>query len=312
MGGKAFRRPSPSITITTDASRSGWGATLGPRQAVGCWGPEHRGLHINILELLAVANALAHFQYQVMGHTVQIQCDNTTVVAYINRQGGTRSPQLCAHTWKLLHWCVRNRVDLTAVHLPGEYNVDADALSRGWIRPTEWSLLPQVVQSLFNLIDRPPCGPLRLAGQLPAARILLEGERPRRMEVGCPLVPVGRPPGICLPPDLVAPTCSHKGGRGGLQDPPHCPLLASPAMVRSTDPAARSSTGDPAAAVRSSSPARLRSSSSSPPGSPPDVLGIVTQTLQSAGLSARAASIAACSRRASTQQIGRASCRERV
>ena len=28
MGGRAFRRPCPTLTVTTDASLSGWGATL--------------------------------------------------------------------------------------------------------------------------------------------------------------------------------------------------------------------------------------------------------------------------------------------
>ena len=34
-------------------------------------------------------------------------------------------------------------------------NATADALSRGWVCPTEWTLCPQVVQTLFRLIDRP-------------------------------------------------------------------------------------------------------------------------------------------------------------
>ena len=89
------------------------------------------------------------------GRAVLVRCDNATVVAYINHQGGTRSGHLCALAWDLIHWCIRHGVTLSAVHVPGEENVTADALSRGWIVPTEWSLLPQVAQSLFLLIDRP-------------------------------------------------------------------------------------------------------------------------------------------------------------
>ena len=155
MAGRAFRRPHPSLTITTDASLSGWGATLHPRQVAGRWGPDHRSSHINVLEMLAVSNALQHFQSSVTGRSVLIRCDNTTVVAYINRQGGTRSAQLCAITWTIFQWCICHSVILSAVHLPGEENSAADALSRGWIRPTEWSLHPQVAQTLFRLIDRP-------------------------------------------------------------------------------------------------------------------------------------------------------------
>ena len=36
--GRAFRPPRPMVTIATDASLSGWGATLHPRQAAGLWG----------------------------------------------------------------------------------------------------------------------------------------------------------------------------------------------------------------------------------------------------------------------------------
>ena len=102
-----------------------------------------------------MSNALQHFRSDILGRAVLVRCDNATVVAYINHQGGTRSGHLCALAWDLIHWCIRHGVTLSAVHLPGEENVIADALSRGWIIPTEWSLLPQVARSLFLLIDRP-------------------------------------------------------------------------------------------------------------------------------------------------------------
>ena len=136
-------------------SPAGGLATLHPRQVAGLWGSEHRSAHINILEMLAVSNALQHFRSDILGRAVLVRCDNATVVAYINHQGGTRSGRLCALAWDLIHWCIRHGVTLSAVHLPGEENVTADALSRGWIIPTEWSLLPQVARSLFLLIDGP-------------------------------------------------------------------------------------------------------------------------------------------------------------
>ena len=155
MGGRAFRRPRTSLSMTTDASLFGWGATLRQRQVAGQWGPEHRSSHINLLEMMAVFEALQRFRETVTGQSVLVRCDNTTVVAYINHQGGTRSARLCALTWTLLHWCIDHGVTLAASHLPGKDNVAADALSRGWIVPTEWTLQPQVVHTLFQLIDRP-------------------------------------------------------------------------------------------------------------------------------------------------------------
>ena len=76
----------------------------------------------------------------VKGRKVQIKSDNTTVVSYLNRQGGTRSAKLCLLTWQIYQWAIRNRIDLCAAHIPGEENVLADALSRAVPILTEWAL----------------------------------------------------------------------------------------------------------------------------------------------------------------------------
>ena len=100
-------------------------------------------------------NALQHFQADLMGRSVLVQTDNTTVVAYINRQGGTRSPRLCFKTWDMFQWVVRNRIDLHATHVPGPDNRVADALSRGKIVPTEWTLHSNVVHQIFQYHEQP-------------------------------------------------------------------------------------------------------------------------------------------------------------
>ena len=48
-------------------------------------------LHINVLELKAVSLALRSFKDQCQNQTVLVATDNSTVVAYINKQGGTHS-----------------------------------------------------------------------------------------------------------------------------------------------------------------------------------------------------------------------------
>ena len=132
-----------ALQIFTDASREGWGAHLNERTARGAWALPESKLHINYLELKAVLLALKEFQDICTGQIVLVASDNTTVVSYINKEGGMRSGPLCALLWRILTWCTRHQVTLKARHIPGRLNVIADKLSRlGQTIQTEWSLLP--------------------------------------------------------------------------------------------------------------------------------------------------------------------------
>ena len=119
-----------AIQIFTDASKEGWGAHLGDFTARGIWSVPESHLHINFLELKAVLLALKRFQHLVQGKVVLVTTDNTTVVAYINKEGGMRSGSLCALLWRLLCSCNLRQVVLKARHIPGRLNVIADKLSR--------------------------------------------------------------------------------------------------------------------------------------------------------------------------------------
>ena len=145
-----------AIQIFTDASKEGWVAHLGDFTASGTWSVPESHLHINFLELKAVLLALKRFQHLVQGKVVLVSTDNTTVVAYINKEGGMRSGSLCALLWRLLCWCNLRQVVLKARHIPGRLNVIADKLSRqGQIIQTEWSLHQEVFNLLIQTWHRP-------------------------------------------------------------------------------------------------------------------------------------------------------------
>ena len=116
--------------IFTDASNAGWGAHSGQDSTGGLWSHLEKHLHINLLEMKAVFLALQFFKKTCQNNQVLIASDNTSVVAYINKQGGTRSAELCALMWRILTWCNQNNVTLRARHIPGSLNVIADGLSR--------------------------------------------------------------------------------------------------------------------------------------------------------------------------------------
>ena len=154
--GKPFSPPLPGLTLTTDASRSGWGAVLPPLRTSGRWSPADARVHINSLELRAVFLALKDFEDVVLGQSVLVRTDNTTVVAYINHQGGTHSPSLCRLALDLWGWCLPRQIHLVASHIPGQENLLADFLSRGKFLPSEWKLKTSVFQRICQVLSPPP------------------------------------------------------------------------------------------------------------------------------------------------------------
>ena len=145
-----------ALQIFTDASKEGWGAHLNELTARGSWSVPESKLHINHLELKAVFLALKEFQDLCTNQIVLVATDNTTVVAYINKEGGMKSGPLCALLWRILTWCSQRQVTLKARHIPGRLNVIADKLSRlNQTIQTEWSLLPDIFQRLCSKWHRP-------------------------------------------------------------------------------------------------------------------------------------------------------------
>ena len=136
--------------------KKAWGAHLGDFTANDTWSLPESQLHINFLELKAVLLALKMFQHLVENQVVLIATDNTTVVAYINKEGGMRSGSLCALLWRLLSWCNLRHIVLKARHIPGCLNVIADKLSQqGQIIQREWSLQQEVFDLLCQTWHRP-------------------------------------------------------------------------------------------------------------------------------------------------------------
>ena len=149
MKGADLHPKDHSIQLFTDASNEGWGAHLDQNSTKGLWSDWEKRLHINVLELKAVSLALRNFKDQCQNQTVLVATDNSTVVAYINKQGGTHSAEMCALLWKIMTWCHHYHITLKARHIPGCLNVMADLLSRSnQVQSTEWSLHPQVFKQI--------------------------------------------------------------------------------------------------------------------------------------------------------------------
>ena len=156
LTGQPLHPTKHALQIFTDTSKEGWGAHLNEHTARGSWFLLESKLHINYLELKAVFLALKEFQDLCAHRKVLVANGNTTVVSYINKEGGMRSGPLCALLWRILTWCTSHQVTLRARHIPGRLNVVADKLSRlGQTIQAEWSLLQEVFQAICSRWHRP-------------------------------------------------------------------------------------------------------------------------------------------------------------
>lgn len=145
---KHITYPSPTMIIQSDASKKGWGAVCEGRKIGGRWTSHEACKHINILELQAALFALKSFASDTRNTHIQLQLDNTTAVAYINNMGGIKSDELDYLAKKLWEWSISRDIWVSAVHIPGKTNVDADEQSREFYDKHEWSVNNTVFQDI--------------------------------------------------------------------------------------------------------------------------------------------------------------------
>ena len=122
--------PLPCLLIQSDASNLGWGATCQGQNVGGPWRRDEMAWHINRKELMAAFLGLKTFASNLCNAVVELELDNVSAVAHINRQGGTHSFQLCHLAIQVWEWALARHLHLDARHLAGRLNVQADFLSR--------------------------------------------------------------------------------------------------------------------------------------------------------------------------------------
>ena len=95
-------------SITSDASKIGWGAWNSSSSVHGKWSSSERELHINILELKSVDLSFLSLFQTTYSCSILIRLDNSTAVSYINKQGGTCCKILCGLALKIWEFCVNH------------------------------------------------------------------------------------------------------------------------------------------------------------------------------------------------------------
>ena len=139
--GQPFVTPPPSVQVQSDASTTGWGFIVNSQTFQGRRSVRERKLHINLLELRVIAIVCRLCPDLIRGKTVRFLLDNSTAVAYLNKQGGTRSQHMLNETRRVFSALINLNVTPVACHIAGALNVLADLASRqGQVISTEWRL----------------------------------------------------------------------------------------------------------------------------------------------------------------------------
>ncbi|VEN50435.1 unnamed protein product [Callosobruchus maculatus] len=128
------------MEIFSDASTTGWGVVCNGKKANGFWTESQKTRHINYLELPAAFLGLNQFAKNANKCEILLRIDNTTAIAYINRQGGTRFPALNGLAKKIWQWCEKRQIRVFASYISSSENKEADFESRRLITETEWEL----------------------------------------------------------------------------------------------------------------------------------------------------------------------------
>lgn len=144
------RHTNPDIILQSDSSMTGWGGVRGPQKTGGFWSQAESLHHINYLELKAAFLTLQSLCKFDRGLHVQFQLDNTTAVAYVNKMGG-KKPLCNSVARDMWLWAKDRSIWLSASHLPGSCNVEADQESRKKNQDSEWMLNKMIFKQIEKM-----------------------------------------------------------------------------------------------------------------------------------------------------------------
>ena len=114
------------LTIESDASKQGWGASCQGTNTGGPWTASEQSEHINSLEMKAAFLALQSFCSKRTSISVLLLMNNITVISFLNRLEGSHSRPLSYLAKEIWTWCTQNKITIHAKHLPRSENISAD------------------------------------------------------------------------------------------------------------------------------------------------------------------------------------------
>ena len=149
-----INRKLPSLEVFSDASSSGWGAAHLDKSTGGNWTHVESNLHINVLELKAAFYALQIYCNNLENTTVLFKIDNTSTVAWINKQTGPNE-MIFELVKKIRDFCIVRNIWVQACYIKSKNNIVADFESRKIRDNLEWSLKPENFNKIVTVWQRP-------------------------------------------------------------------------------------------------------------------------------------------------------------
>ncbi len=152
--------PNPMVYLRSDSSDFAWGGVVMSKSGrdlvptsttKGSWSEDEAKEHINVKELQAGFFTLQSFCDTMCNVHIKIELDNTTAISYINKMGGKiqRLSEIAQELWM---WARDRDIWVSAVHLPGILNIEADAQSRDLSDENkEWKLNPSTFAKINDL-----------------------------------------------------------------------------------------------------------------------------------------------------------------
>ena len=224
--------PEAQVELFTDASQVGWGAHVADLTASGRWPLHVQGLHINVLEMMAVVHAVETFVHFLQQKSVCLSTDNTTVACYLNKGGGgsfsnpVSQGRVSPSFLRTKRDCSKGKTCLRKDQHPGRFSESTRDDSTD--RMDSLSLCPQrSMVSLVQTDNRSVCHPVQSETSglcIPSSRSSSSNDRCSGNELGG-----------SLRLRFSSPSDSRKGDQKGKSGPPlshsGSPSLASSALV---------------------------------------------------------------------------------
>ncbi|XP_071854641.1 uncharacterized protein [Apostichopus japonicus] len=155
------------------------GSPLEQPNSLGTWSSVEKSWHINSLEMLAVKRALESFHGNLLNTATTVFTDNTTVVAYINRQGRTHSERLCQLAWEVLMTARDSGMTLRASHIAGKTKCDGRCPVQRTDGPQRVGTVSRNMQQDLQSPRQTDGGPVCDGGERQTSYILLQAIPPQ-------------------------------------------------------------------------------------------------------------------------------------